>query len=385
MTSTQFSETGKGLRILLAAGGTGGHITPAVALSEALRELAPEVQIQFVCGNRPAELQIYRRLGIAPWVLPIAHNRRGLGNRARFMGALAAAFWRARKLLQRHPVHVAVGFGSYVSIAPLLAARMSGAKVILHEQNAYPGAANRTLAPLATAMGTALPLSGRLLLAPPSRMVGNPVRRDIIKGADPQEARSFFRLRPDRLVCLVLGGSQGAVGINRIILELLQRLREPRNAAGRWQFLWATGPSHFDAMNKALRDLGLHPEEHVLNPFIDRMALAYAAADLVVARAGALTLTELTAFGRPSVLVPLPTAAGGHQALNARHLMQVGAAEVVEEADPRAAEKLESFLAQWAEDPAALHAMGEAARSQGRPEAARDFAKMVLEVAFNRT
>jgi UDP-N-acetylglucosamine--N-acetylmuramyl-(pentapeptide) pyrophosphoryl-undecaprenol N-acetylglucosamine transferase len=267
----------------------------------------------------------------------------------------------------------------------LLAARLSGAKLILHEQNAHPGAANRLLAPLARALATAMPLSQRLLLAPAAQMVGNPIRRDIIKGADPREGRSFFRLSNDRLVCLVLSGSQGAVGINRIILDVLRRINEPKSAASHWQILWATGPNHFEAMTQATEAMGINPEEHLLNPYIDRMALAYAAADLVVARAGALTLAELTALGRPAVLVPLPTAAGNHQALNAQKLAQAGAAAIIEENDPQAPAKLEKMLEKWAEDPQSLRAIGDAALAQGRPEAAKEFARIVLDVVFNRT
>jgi UDP-N-acetylglucosamine--N-acetylmuramyl-(pentapeptide) pyrophosphoryl-undecaprenol N-acetylglucosamine transferase len=138
-------------------------------------------------------------------------------------------------------------------------------------------------------------------------------------------------------------------------------------------------------MTKATEAMGINPEEHLLNPFIDRMALAYAAADLVVARAGALTLAELTALGRPSVLVPLPTSAGNHQALNARKLAQSGAAAIIEETDPQASEKLEKMLEKWAEKPETLRAMAEAARAQGRPEAAKELANIVLDVVFNRT
>lgn len=370
--------------VMLAAGGTGGHITPAVALAEALRELAPELNVQFCCGSRPTELQIYKRLGLQPWVLPVAHNRRGLMNRLSFFGNMAASWAKARQYVRRRKLAAAVGFGSYVSATPLLAARMSGAKLILHEQNARLGAANRLLAPFASAIATAVPLQERLLFAPRQQLVGNPVRREITLGVDREEARRFFRLRPDRLVCLVLGGSQGAVGINQITLDLIQRLHDPESTGGRWQFLWATGPAHFERMTDALKSLGVDGSEVVLNPFIDRMAMAYAAADLVIARAGALSIAELTALGRPSVLIPLPTSAGGHQAANARCLVQAGAAELIEENDSQAAEKLETMMTAWADAPEKLEAMGQASRAQGRPQAARELAQVVLEVVFGR-
>lgn len=378
-------QTGTGgPRILLAAGGTGGHIMPAVALAEALRELAPEVQIQFCCGSRPSEVQLYRRLGLSPWVLPVAHHRRGLIERGRFMGKMLASWSRARQLLKQHPVQAAVGFGGYLSVPPLLAARLGGAKLILHEQNARLSVANRILAPFSQLIALALPVSERVFLGPRTQIVGNPVRQDIVRGVSRQDARTFFRLRPDRLVCLCLGGSQGAAGINQIMLELLQRLHEGEGPAARWQMLWSTGPAHFEQVTRAAQSIGLDPSEHVINPFIDRMAMAYAAADLVIARAGALSIAELTALGRPAVLVPLPTSAGGHQASNARGLVRAGAAEMILETDPEAARKMEAMLGEWASAPEKLEAMAEASRAQGRPEAAREMARLVLEVVLNR-
>jgi UDP-N-acetylglucosamine--N-acetylmuramyl-(pentapeptide) pyrophosphoryl-undecaprenol N-acetylglucosamine transferase len=213
-----------------------------------------------------------------------------------------------------------------------------------------------------------------------TRVVGNPVRAGLLKPADRAEARRFFRLRPEGPVCLCLGGSQGAQGLNRILFDLIGRINDPDSGAGAWQLLWSTGPDHFQSATQALRGMEVDPAAHSLNPFIEEMALAYAAADVVVARAGALTLAELTALGLPSVLVPLPTAAGGHQARNARALERAGAAEVIEQADPRAAARLETLLAQWAARPDLLAAMARAAAAQGRPQAGLELAQLVLDL-----
>ena len=193
----------------------------------------------------------------------------------------------------------------------------------------------------------------------------------------------FFRLKPGRPVCLCLGGSQGAVGINRILLDLLHRLKDPDNSASRWQLLWSTGTANYESIMGGLRDMGIDPDEHSVNPYIDEMAKAYAAADVVLGRAGALTIAELTALGRPAVLIPLPTAAGDHQAMNARRLVKAGAAEMIEEANPEAAMKLEAMLAGWADAPSLLAKMAEASRTQGRPQAAHDFARLILDLLPN--
>jgi UDP-N-acetylglucosamine--N-acetylmuramyl-(pentapeptide) pyrophosphoryl-undecaprenol N-acetylglucosamine transferase len=372
-------------RVLLAAGGTGGHVYPAVALAEALGQLAPEVEVRFCCGARPAELQLYRRLGIEPWILPVSHNRPGLRERMRFVGQMIASLRSARALAREWPADVAVGFGSYVSVPSLLAARMAGARLILHEQNASRmGVANRLLRPLARWVALADAPSGRRLHPDRERVVGNPVRQEMLVEHDRLEARRHFRLGPDRLACLCLGGSQGAVGLNRILLELVVRLSREEGPAGRWQLLWSTGTAHFKEMADAMAKHGIDAEEHALTPYIERMGMAYAAADLVVARAGALTLAELTALGKPAVLIPLPTSKGGHQLGNARRLAESGAAVVLPQNDPSAAEKLAGWLGRWAADPTELAAMAEASRRAGRPGAARALAELTLEALAER-
>ena len=365
-------------RILLAAGGTGGHILPAVALAEALAELAPQAEVQFCCGNRPSELELYRRLGLDPWVLPVAHNRPGPLERARFLRRMWLAFRLARRRLREWPADVAVGFGSYITVPALLAARMAGARVALQELDTKPGVANRLLAPLARQIATAYELPPRTFPAAKTRWVGNPVRAALLHPPSRAEARAFFRLRPEGLVCFCIGGSQGAAGLNRMLLELAGRMTDPDCPAGQWQLLWSTGHQHYKQVVENLHDMGVDPGEHSINPFVLEMARAYAAADVVVARSGATTLAELTAVGRPAVLVPLPTAKGGHQHTNARRLAQSGAAELIEETDPQAADKLERLLGQWAAQPEMLRKMAEAARTQSRPEAARELARLVL-------
>lgn len=374
-----------GPRILMAAGGTGGHITPALATAEAIQELDPTATIQFCCGRRPTELQIYRRRKLRPWVMPLAYSRRGVRARLRYLRQMIFSFGYVRERLKDNPVDVAVGFGSYLSVPPLLAARTLGVPLVLQEQNVFPGAANRWLSRLSRAVAVPDDSVQRWFKPGKVHVTGNPVPRSILKLIDRNEARAFFRLNPSRPVLLCVGGSQGAGGMNQIMLELMRRLTDEDCEAAPWQVIWSTGAGHYERIVKALDDIGVSREDHSINPFINEMAKAYAAADLVVARAGALTLAELTAVGKPSVLVPLPTSKGGHQAHNARQIEAAGAAIVIEENDPEAAQKLEQRLIDWAAHPEALDAMAARARQFGRPEAARRLAQLILEIAQTRS
>jgi UDP-N-acetylglucosamine--N-acetylmuramyl-(pentapeptide) pyrophosphoryl-undecaprenol N-acetylglucosamine transferase len=367
--------------VLLAAGGTGGHIYPAIALAEAIAELDPAVKIKFCCGARPAELQIYHRLKIRPWIMPVAYNRPGILWRCRFIGQMLASWRKSRRRLKRRPVDVAVGFGSYVSVPPLVAARMRGACIVLHEQNLRRGTANRLLTPLARWIAMAGEPAGDRPPAKRTRIVGNPVRASMQKPGDRDAARKFFRLKPDRLVCLCVGGSQGAVGLNRLLLNLIGRMLQAESHAGRWQLLWSTGMTNYQAMTEAIKSMGSEAGDHILAPYIERMDLAYASADLVLARAGALTLAELTALGKPAVLAPLPTAKGGHQEENARRLVQAGAAVLLSQDAPEAPAQLETWLSAWAQAPETLEEMSRASRALGRPGAAKELARLVLELA----
>lgn len=374
------SELKSPARVLLAAGGTGGHIYPAVALAAALREMAPDVEVEFVCGQRPSEWHLYRRLGIEPWILPLGHKRSGVVERVRFISQFTAAMRAARRRMRRKPVSVAVGFGSYVSVAPLIAARMSGAKIVLHEQNVAAGVANRLLAPMASAIATAVERPIGLLGRRKHRLVGNPVRTEMFKPFDRAEARKYFRLGGEGLVCLCVGGSQGALGLNRLLLDLIHRTVGMESPAAKWQFLWSTGPAHYEQVTRELEMIsGRDRHGHSVNPYIEEMGRAYAAADLVIARAGALTLAELTALGLPAVLVPLPHAGGGHQFDNARRFVEAGGGALVDQRDKAAAERLEEIMGRLAESPAELAAMAAASKALGRPNAARELASLILE------
>lgn len=371
------------LRVLLAAGGTGGHIYPALALADALREASPGCEILFVCGDRPGELAIYRGRGIEPRALPLSGRRRGVANTIRFAREFGASMLLARRIAREFRPRVAVGFGNYLSAPALWAARRAGARLAIHEQNAHPGVANRWLARACDLVLTGAPVPAGRFPAERTRLVGNPVRRDLLvpAGADERAAaRRAFGLPESGPALLCFGGSLGAAGVNRMLSRAL-----PEFAAARpeWSFVWASGPTQFEALRPEAEALAAGPLAGRLAflPYLNDMRAAYLACDLAVTRAGALTLAELTALGKPAVLVPLPTSAGDHQRANARGLAEAGAAAVVEETAPDATARLVRALVELADDPGRLAVMAESARALGRPDAAERMAEAVLSIA----
>lgn len=366
-------------RILMAAGGTGGHIFPALELGRALREADPSVVIEYCCGSRPGELQIYRSNGIEPIVLPATGRRSGILAQLQFLREMIASYRIAMKGVHRFQPDLAIGFGNYSSWPILSAARRMGAATALHEQNVVPGLANRWLGRYANLIMLGMPARDGLF--PRGRIVltGNPVRKDLLKPQDPKQARLTLGLPADKLIGLAFGGSLGAAAINRLTLNAAKSAA----SSGKWHFLWASGPRGFEEIRSTLeRDPPLARSVTLL-PFIDRMDLAYSAADLVLCRAGALTIAELTALGKPALLVPLPTSAGGHQLANARRLASAGAASLIEESDPEAEKKVQTSLRNFAEDCSILRRMGGASRGLGEADAAEKMVSALASLAWH--
>lgn len=359
--------------VWLAAGGTGGHIYPALEVGRALREAAPRLSVRYFCGARPGELAIYHDQGLDPVVLPMTGRRPGLPNQLRFARELFAAWRQCRALARRHRPRVAVGFGGYPSAPALWAARSAGAATMIQEQNAFPGLANRLLARRAARIFAGLPVEHPALITDKTQVTGNPVRRELLEPPDRDEARRDFGIPPEARVALCFGGSLGAVGLNRLILKVLES-----ESARRWQWLWSTGPDHYESVKRQLEKAQGGADGVHLQPYLSEMNRAYAAADLVICRAGALTLAEIAALGKPSILVPLPTSASDHQRANARRFEAEGAAVLVEQNDPEAGQKIVTCLEQFESVCDKLGALGEAARRLGHPDAAREIVSNIL-------
>lgn len=362
----------EGLRtVVFSGGGTGGHLYPALALADALRELRPDVRTIFLGAERGIEARILRERGLEHLLVPVRGVARGVGV-VRNLGvpwALLRSLVRARGWFRAQRPELVVVTGGYAGMPAGMMAGLMGIPLALQEQNALPGMTTRFLSRRASQIHVAypeaverLPASARAV----ARVNGNPVRVPVPRGRG--QARSDLGLDPDRTTVLVTGGSQGSLALNQAVLEMVRGLEE---GAPDWQLLWVTGPRHESTIREALGDTP-RPWLH-LRGYLNDMPAGMEGADVAVSRAGAMTTSELLAWGLPAILVPLPTAAEDHQAMNARALEAAGCAVHLPqtEADgPRLLTEIRRLLG----DAAGLEAMAGRARDRGQPAAAAHIA-----------
>jgi UDP-N-acetylglucosamine--N-acetylmuramyl-(pentapeptide) pyrophosphoryl-undecaprenol N-acetylglucosamine transferase len=356
------------MRVVLAGGGTAGHIEPALALADALRRADQSVGITCLGTERGLETRLVPQRGydlalIPPVPLPRTLTPRLLTVPGRLRGAINAA----ADVLDRVQADVLVGFGGYVATPGYLAARKRQVPIVVHEANPRPGLANRLGARFTEHVAVSHPDSP----LPHARFVGIPLRREIAtldRLALGDKARSYFGLRPDLPTLLIFGGSQGARSLNRAAVAAAPALR----AAG-VQVLHIVGPKNTE--EPAPVQSG---PQYVTLPYCDRMDLAYAAADMAMCRAGAMTCAELAAVGLPAVYVPLPHG-NGEQRLNAEPIVAAGGGVLVDDAELSAA-WIEGNLLPVLAEPAAVARMSEAAARMGRRDADAALAQLVRDV-----
>ncbi len=316
------------LRVLISGGGTGGHIFPAVAIANALRRRDPRTEILFVGALGRMEMERVPAAGYDIVGLPVAgFDRKRLWRNFSVLLKLWRSMRRARKVLCDFRPDIAIGVGGYASGPMLKQAQQAGVPTLLQEQNSYAGVTNKLLARKAGAICVAYPGMERFFPDGRIIMTGNPVRADIVETSiSKADAKKALGMDPDRKLVLVVGGSLGARTINESIALSFDAIAE----AGA-QVLWQTGKLYAEECSTAAA-----PHEHVkAMPFITDMATAYRAADLVVARAGAGTISELQLIGLPSILIPSPMVAEDHQRKNAQALVDRDAAVMVLDADAR--------------------------------------------------
>jgi UDP-N-acetylglucosamine--N-acetylmuramyl-(pentapeptide) pyrophosphoryl-undecaprenol N-acetylglucosamine transferase len=362
------------LSVVLAGGGTGGHIEPMLALADALRRRSAggaELRITCLGTARGMETRLVPARGYDLRLIPpVPLPRKPTLDLLRVPGRVRRAVAETRALLEELSADVVVGFGGYVALPAYLAARRAGVPVVVHEQNALPGLANRIGARLAARVAVTVP--GTPLRK--GEHVGMPLRTSISALDRPgrqAEARAAFGLQPDRPTLLVFGGSQGAASLNRAAVAAADAL----TAAG-VQVLHARGPKNTDVEVPA-RPPGSAP--YVVVDYLERMDLAYAAADLALCRAGAVTVAELSAVGLPAAFVPLPIG-NGEQRRNALPVVDAGGGLLVEDAELSPA-WIESRLVPLLTDPEALAGHARHAAAAGVPDADERLADIVLAVA----
>jgi UDP-N-acetylglucosamine--N-acetylmuramyl-(pentapeptide) pyrophosphoryl-undecaprenol N-acetylglucosamine transferase len=356
------------MRVLLAGGGSAGHTSPLLATADALRRLDPATEVTCLGTREGLESRLVPEAGLPLEIVPrVPLPRRPGPDLLRTPTRLRAARAAALEVVDRVRPDVVVGFGGYVSVPAYLAARKRGVPIVVHEGNAIPGIANKLGARMTTHVATSFPATD----LPRAVCTGLPIRRLIStmdRGALRAEALATFGLRDDLPTLLVTGGSQGAARINAAVSGAA-----PALAAAGVQVLHVVGPKH---------ELTVASGEvpYVVRSYVDRMDLAYAAADLVVARAGASTLGELPAFGLPGVLIP-GSFAGGHQGHNARYLADHGAGAVFVDASLDQPSRLADVVAELLADDAWLRRAAAAARALDRPDAARRVAELLAHLA----
>ncbi|MHB0850359.1 undecaprenyldiphospho-muramoylpentapeptide beta-N-acetylglucosaminyltransferase [Stutzerimonas nitrititolerans] len=350
--------------VLIMAGGTGGHVFPALACAHEFQSRG--YKVHWLGTPRGIENEVVPAAGLPLHLIDVSGLRgKSVGSLLKAPWQLLRSLWQARRVMrQLQPVCV-LGLGGYVTGPGGLAARLAGVPLVIHEQNAVAGTANRSLAPFAARVCEAFP--GTFAASDKRRTTGNPVRTELFL----ETPRDSLADRRPRL--LVLGGSLGAEPLNKLLPDALAQV----SSELRPEVFHQAGKQHADITRERYEAAGVTAQ---VAPFIKDMASAYAWADLVICRAGALTVCELAAAGLPSFLVPLPHAIDDHQTHNAEYLAKEGAALLLPQATTDAA-ALAAQLTEVLMQPEKLKAMGATARRLSRPDATRTVVDICLEVA----
>jgi len=361
------------IRVIISGGGTGGHIFPAISIANAIREARPDSDILFVGAEGRMEMEKVPAAGYRITGLPIAGIKRewSLDNLS-FPVKLVRSLRKAANVIREFRPDVAVGVGGYASGPLLFVASLRGIPTLVQEQNSYPGITNRILSRRAAAVCVAYEGMERYFEKAKIVFTGNPVRNDIINlEGKRSEGGAYFNIDPGRKTLLVVGGSQGARSINRSICDGLQAFI----SAG-LQVVWQTGKTFYPEAKAAAERL--NSDGIRVYDFITRMDYAYACADVVVGRAGASTVSELCIVRKPSILVPLPTAAEDHQTRNCSALLSRNAALMVR--DSEAATKLVAEAIRLMGDEPLRKQLSTNIAPLARPDAAKRIASQIFEL-----
>ncbi|MCL6261152.1 undecaprenyldiphospho-muramoylpentapeptide beta-N-acetylglucosaminyltransferase [Aquiflexum sp. TKW24L] len=358
---------------MISGGGTGGHIYPALAIANAWMEKHPDTEILFVGAEGKMEMQKVPEAGYRIEGLKVAGLQRSLSlSNLSFPFKLLGSLNKSRALLKAFKPNAVVGVGGYASGPLLYSAQGKGIPTMIQEQNSYAGLTNKLLAKSAKKICVAYPGMEKFFPADKIQYTGNPVRKDILH-LEGKKGKAFqhFGLEEGKKVLLVLGGSLGARTINQAVLADMESLEKEG-----YQVLWQSGKFYFSEMSEKVKASGLK-HIHVLE-FIREMDLAYAAADVVVSRAGALSVSELSLVGKPVVFIPSPNVAEDHQTKNAMAFVQADAAVLLK--DSEAVGKLNSTVNNLMADPNKVRSLGENIKKLAKPKAAEEIVKVLESI-----
>ena len=369
-----------GPSLLIAAGGTGGHIFPGLALADAIVAEEPTARVAFVGTKRGLESTLIPKAGYQLHLVdmvPFAGS-----NKLRVPGALTRSVWQARRLLKLYSADTAVGMGGYASVPLVIAARLSGVPALVHESGAIVGRANALAARFTSNVGFAFEhTEGKLPGSVTPRVVGMPLApqfstfdREGLRA----EARAEFGLSDGRAALFVMGGSLGALHLNDLAVELAGRWKDRNDVA----IVIKAGRDHAERVEEGLAQNGGSSVARCIS-FFERMDHAYAAADLAVCRAGAGTVAEIAVTGLPSILVPYPHAIDDHQTLNAGALVRAGAAVLVPDSE-LSLERVQPTIEELLFSPDRLRKMSDSALTVAHPKAAEELASWALSLASKK-
>jgi len=356
-------------RLAIAGGGTGGHLFPGIAVARALKKRLVDAEVLFVVGRRRMEADILSRSGFEAVSIHVEGIKgRGWRKGLPALMNLPRGFFQSTAIVSRFSPSAALGVGGYSAGPFCAAAKCMGIPMAIHEQNSYPGVTNRLLSRMADRIFISFEETRAYFKGRKTILTGNPVRPELLT-MQPAQTKG-----DDLFTVLVVGGSQGARAVSQVFVEAFQILKERGREIG---VIHQTGPTDHERVEEDYRSRGLKGE---VVPFIADMAAAYGRAHLVVGRAGASTIFELAAMGKPSILIPYPHATNRHQEINASALVRKGGAKMMlqEKLTP---ETLADALMRFMDDRQALGEMGERARQIARPHAAEAIVDQLAKMA----
>jgi UDP-N-acetylglucosamine--N-acetylmuramyl-(pentapeptide) pyrophosphoryl-undecaprenol N-acetylglucosamine transferase len=363
-------------KVIISGGGTGGHIYPAIAIANALREIDSTIEILFVGAKDRMEMQKVPAAGYkieGLWISGI--QRRLTLDNLMFPLKIISSFLGAKSIIKRFRPDIAIGVGGYASFPLLYAANSSGLPTLIQEQNSYAGITNKFLGKKAEKICVAYNNMDQFFPKQKIVMTGNPVRKDIMEYASKRdEAFKYFELNPDKKTILVVGGSLGARTINESMAHRINMIIDSDV-----QLIWQTGKGYFEKAKEVAVKAGNNIKAH---EFISRMDLAYAAADIVISRAGALSISELCLVKKPCILVPSPNVAEDHQTKNAMALVNCNAAQMIR--DNAAVEVLVPAALKLLKDSEKQEIYKENIAKLAKPDAAKEIARAIMEIIMKR-
>ncbi|MFZ1559452.1 MAG: undecaprenyldiphospho-muramoylpentapeptide beta-N-acetylglucosaminyltransferase [Saprospiraceae bacterium] len=364
-------------RVIISGGGTGGHVFPAIAIADAIKAAAPDTEILFVGANGKIEMEKVPKAGYKIEGLNITGFQRKLTLRnLSFPFKLAASMLKAVMIVRKFRPDVAVGVGGYASGPVLKIANTFGIPTVLQEQNSFAGVTNRILASKANAVCVAYDGLERFFPKDKIIFTGNPVRKDILdKKINAEQAKQSLGLNQNKKTVLIFGGSLGARTINEAVLANADALLGMKDV----NIIWQVGKIYFEEY----KNCRLSGQKDInIIPFIEDMDIAYSAADIVVCRAGALTISELAILGKAAVLIPSPNVAEDHQTVNAMSLVNKGAAVLIR--DVEAKEKLVTEIESLLSDEVRKSGLESNIKYFARPEAAKQIAAEILKICAKK-